>query len=95
MKPKFYCDENITRKLENTFEILGYEVDSVRNQKLFGMENGNLVNHLNMNKQTLITFDRDFLNKDILIHHGVIILDVHPNRDEFSVPLLKEFKVKK
>jgi hypothetical protein len=55
------------------------------------MENGNLVNHLNMNKHTLITFDKDFLNDDILIHHGVIILDIHPNRDEFSVPLLKEF----
>lgn len=86
MKPNFYCDENITRKLENTIKKFGYEVDSVKNQNLFGMKNGNLVKYINSKKLTLITFDKDFLNKKYSIKHGVIILDIHPN--EMNFPFL-------
>ena len=43
MKYDFFCDDNITRKLQKTIKRLGYKVDSMRDQKLFGMNNGNLV----------------------------------------------------
>jgi len=91
MKYKFFCDENITRKLQQTIESFGYKVDSVRNQKLFGISIGDLVKHLNNHSFTLITFDKDFLEKELSLNQGVIILDVNPNRDEFTIPLLQKF----
>ena len=91
MKPKFFCDENITREIQNLIKKQGYEITSVRDKKLFGMENGNLTNYLNENKFTLITFDKDFLNKNVKIDEGAIIIDVHPNRNEFTRPIIEEF----
>jgi len=44
MKYKFFCDENITKKIQETIKKFGFQVDSVRHQKLFGMNNGNLLN---------------------------------------------------
>jgi len=89
----FFCDENITRKLEKTIKRCGYRDDSERNQKLFGVSNGDLVKYLNTHNFTLITFDKDFLKSELSVNQGIIILDVKPNRDEFAVPLLEEFLV--
>ena len=91
MKYNFFWDENITRKLQKTIERFGYQVDSVRNQKLFGIKNGDLIKHLNAHKFTLITFDKYFLEKEFSVKQGIIVLDLTPNRDEFSVPLLEKF----
>ena len=85
MKYDFFCDENITRKLQKTIKGLGYKIDSVRDQKLFDMNNGNLVKYLNAHNFTLITFDKDFLKKKISVNQGIIILEVTPNRDEFTI----------
>ena len=93
MKYDFFCDENITRKLQKTIKRLGYKVDSVRDQKLFGMNNGNLVKYLNAHNFTLITFDKDFLKKKFSVNQGIIILEVTPNRDEFTVPVLEKFLI--
>ena len=93
MKYDFFCDENITRKLQKTIKRLGYKVDSVRDQKLFGMNNGNLVKYLNTHNFTLITFDKDFLKKKFSVNQGIIILEVTPNRDEFTVPVLEKFLI--
>lgn len=49
MKYKFYCDENITKKLQNTIKRYGFQVDSVRNQKLFGIKNGDFYKHQGSN----------------------------------------------
>ncbi len=65
----------------------------MRNLKLFGISNGDLVKHLNINKFTLITFDKDFLKSELSVNQGIIILDVNPNRDEFAVPLLEELLI--
>ena len=91
MKYNFFCDENITRRLQETIKKFGYQVDSVRNQKLYGVNNGDLVKHLNAHAFTLITFDKDFLELEFSVNQGIIVLDVNPNRDEFTVPLLEKF----
>ena len=93
MKYNFFCDENITRKLQKVIKRFGYQVDSVRNQSLFGINNGNLVKHLNDHNFTLITFDKDFFENEFIVNQGVIVLDVNPNRDEFTVPLLEKFLI--
>lgn len=93
MKYNFFCDENITRKLQETIKRFGYQVDSVRNQKLFGVNNGELVKHLNAHAFTLITFDKHFLESEFSVNQGIIVLDVNPIRDEFTVPLLEKFLI--
>ncbi len=91
MKYKFSCDENITTKLQNTIKSHGFQVDSVRSRKLFGIKNGDLMILLNTQKYILITFDKDFLENKFSINQGIIILDVNPNRDEFTIPLFEKF----
>ena len=77
--------------MQETIKRFSYQVDSVRNQKLYGVNNGDLVKHLNAHAFTLITFDKDFLELEFSVNQGIIVLDVNPNRDEFTVPLLEKF----
>jgi len=91
MKYKFYCDENITKKLQNTIKRYGFQVDSVRNRKLFGIKNGELITLINSQNYTLVTFDKDFLEDNFTVNQGIIILDVNPNRDDFTIPLFEKF----
>ena len=93
MKYNFFCDENITGKLQAVIKKFGFQVDSVRRQKLFGMNNGDLVKFLNSHSFTLITFDKDFLKPEVSVGQGIIVLDINPNRDEFVVPLLENFLI--
>ncbi len=91
MKYKFFCDENITKNLQNTIREFGFQVDSVRDRKIFGVKNGDLIEVINSQNFTLITFDKDFLDDNLSVSQGIIILDINPNRDEFTIPLIKEF----
>ncbi|MFX1396811.1 MAG: DUF5615 family PIN-like protein [Promethearchaeota archaeon] len=93
MKYKFFCDENITKKLQKTIKENVFQVDSVRDQKLFGIKNGDLILFLNSQNFTLITFDKDFLEKRYSVNQGIIIFDIHPNRDEYTIPLLERFLI--
>ena len=91
MKLKFFCDENITKELEKTLKKYGFQVSSVRHEKLYGLSNGDLVDFIEKQNYTFLTFDKDFLQSHFIISQGIIILDVSPNRDEFTVPLLEKF----
>ncbi len=75
--------------MQDIIKKYGFQVNSVRNQKLFGIKNGDLAKYLNDHNLTLLTFDKDFLEVKFSIKQGLIILDVNPNRDEFTVPLLE------
>ena len=81
----------MTKKLQNTIKRYGFQVDSVRNRKLFGIKNGDLITLINSQNYTLVTFDKDFLEDDFSVSQGIIILDVNPNRDEYTIPLFEKF----
>ncbi len=91
MKYKFFCDENITKKLQNTIKSYGFQVDSVRNRKIFGIKNGDLLTLINSENFILLTFDKDFLDLKYTVNQCIIILDINPNRDEFTNPLIEKF----
>ena len=55
MKFKFFCDENITKKLQNTIKDYGFQVDSVRTRKIFGIKNGDLLTLINSEKFIFLT----------------------------------------
>ena len=58
---------------------------------MFGTGNGDLVNFLDSKGLTLVTFDKDFLDSNMSVKHGVVIIDVHPNEDAVTVPILESF----
>lgn len=53
--------------------------------------NGDLITLLNSQNFTLITFDKDFLDDNFSVSQGIIILDVNPNRDEYTLPIFEKF----
>ena len=91
MPLNFFCDENITKQIVQIIATMGFPVDSVRNQNKIGISNGELVNYLNKHDYTLVTFDKDFLNPSFRIKAGIVIIDIHPNRNENVIPILTEF----
>ena len=60
-------------------------------KKIFGAKNGDLITIINSQNFTLITFDKDFLDDSFSVSQGIIILDVNPNRDKFTIPIIKKF----
>ena len=38
-------------------------------------------------------FDKDFLQAQFAASQGIIVIDVNPNRDEFTIPLLEKFLI--
>lgn len=77
--------------MQETIKKFGFQVDSVRNQKFFGMNNGDLLIYLNVHNFIQIIFDKDFLKAEFSVNQGIIVVDVTPNRDEFTIPLLEKF----
>lgn len=49
---KFFCDENITKRIYQTINKAGYQVDSVRTLKKWGISNGDLFLHLDSGNYT-------------------------------------------
>ena len=90
-KPKFFLDENISRKLYNLLIKENFDVVSVQSIDLFGIENGALINEAHKKNRVLITFDKDFLNFINKTHSGILIIDIHPARDIYVLPIFKKF----
>ena len=88
--PKFFCDENITAAIYSKIKKYGFEVKSVKSEGLFGIRNGDLFQLVVNGNFTFITFDKDFLIKDFEAPEGIIIIDIHPTRDSFVLPVLEK-----
>ena len=91
MPLKFFYDENITKRIVQIIAAEGFHVDRVRNQKQLGISNGELTNYVNTHDYTLVTFDKDFLESNLRIQGWVVVIEVHPNRDEYVKPILTKF----
>jgi len=93
----FFLDENITPKIALAFKAEGYTISSIHSLKKFGLENGAVIN-LSINyRAILVTLDKEFLNPNKKSPYGILIIDIHPARDPFTVPVVTEFlqKLKK
>jgi hypothetical protein len=88
---KFFLDENISHKLFLLLKKNNYDVVSVQSLCLQGIKNGDLFVKAFQTQRILVTFDRDFFNFADRPHFGILILDIHPARDIFVLPVFKKF----
>ncbi|MDO8553377.1 MAG: DUF5615 family PIN-like protein [Candidatus Micrarchaeota archaeon] len=74
---KFLSDENIPTSLVKELRISGFDVKDIKEQKLFGMSDKNVLELAKSEDRIVLTYDKDFLNltnQTPFGHKGIIIL---------------------
>ena len=88
---KFFLDENITSSVARVFKEAGYEIFSIHSLKLFGLSNGEVIEKANDYRAIIVSLDKEFLAPDKKSSFGMLIIDIHPARDPFIVPVVTKF----
>ena len=92
---KFLTDENIASSLIKEIRRKGYDVKDIKEEKLFGASDDEILKMANKENRIILTHDKDFanlLNFPLTSHKGVILLrffDQSPNNTvNHFIPLL-------
>ena len=92
---KFLSDENIAPSLVKAIRRKGFDVKDIKEEKMFGVGDDEVLKMANNENRIVITHDKDFaniINNRLLPHKGVILLrfiDQSPsNVAKHFVPLL-------
>ena len=88
---KFLLDENVTHKALNLISDMGYQVSSVKKEKLLGTKNGDLSPIIKENDWVIITHDKGFRSHCVKYGLKVILVDTHPITEKFVLPVLQLF----
>ncbi|MFX1294590.1 MAG: DUF5615 family PIN-like protein [Promethearchaeota archaeon] len=91
VKLKFLLDENISHRLFSLLKKKKYNVESVQSLNLCGITNGDLLLKALQTQRILVTFDKDFLKFSNKPHSGMLIINIHPARDSFVIPVFESF----
>lgn len=70
---------------------MNFSVSSVREEALLGAENGLILETAIRNSCVLVTLDKEFLTRRELTFPGILVIDVHPARDPFILPIMEDF----
>lgn len=90
-KLKFLLDENISYRLFSLLRKQKFDVESVQSLNLLGISNGKLFEKSIQLERIIITFDKDFKKVINKPHFGIILIDVHPARDPYVLPIFEKF----
>jgi predicted nuclease of predicted toxin-antitoxin system len=74
---KFLTDENIATSLVKAIRKKGCDVKDIKEEKLFGIEDNEIIKIANKENRIILTHDKDFanlLNFPLTSHKGVILL---------------------
>ena len=74
---KFLTDENISASLVKAIRKNGYDVKDIKEEKLFGTKDNEILKIANKENRIVLTHDKDFanlLNSPLTSHKGVILL---------------------
>lgn len=77
MALKFLTDENISPSLVHALRSEGYSVKDIKEEKLFGIDDKEVIQLAFKENRVVITHDKDFanlLNYSSIKHKGVILL---------------------
>ena len=77
LKVKFLTDENVSPKIIKVMRTKGYDVRDIKEEKLFGISDHQVLVLANKENRTIITYDKDFANlrnHPLQSHKGVILL---------------------
>lgn len=93
---KFLADENIPASLIYYLREEGFDVKDVKEAKLFGLKDSQILNLAGNESRVVITYDKDFanlLNNHSRKHNGVVLLRFANNLPsaimEKLLPILK------
>ena len=102
MALKFLTDENISPSLVKTLRNKKYDVKDIKEEKLFGTSDTEILKLAYKENRVIITHDKDFANLlgySLIKHKGVILLrflNQSPrNVIKSFVPILKQLKESK
>ena len=69
----------------------GFNTETVQSLNIRGIKNGDLLIESVEEERILITYDKDFLSYKERHYLGIIILDIHPAKDENVIPHFNKF----
>lgn len=76
-KVKFLTDENVSPKVVKAMRAKGYDIKDIKEEKLFGISDHQVLTLAKKENRAIITYDKDFanlLNHPLQSHRGVILL---------------------
>jgi len=99
MSLSFLADENISPTVVKALREAGFDVSDIKEQKLFGISDQQVIKKAYSEDRAILTHDRDFgnlLNNPLTAHKGVVLVrygDQSPgNVSKRIVPLLESLK---
>ncbi len=102
MTLKFLTDENVSASLVNVLRAKGYNTKDIKEEKLFGIKDTEVIKIAFKENRVIITHDKDFanlLNYSLIKHKGVILLrftnQSPDNVIKLFIPILKQIKENK
>lgn len=88
---KFLLDENISLRLIPLLKKKKFDAISVHSLSLHGIPNGDLFLKAFQMQRILVTFDKDYLQLVNRPPFGILMIDIHPARDIFVLPVFEKF----
>ncbi len=71
---QFLTDENVPASLVKALRAKGFSVKDVKEEKLFGIKDGPLMDISRREQRVIITLDKDFATYPTKSHYGVVLL---------------------
>ena len=96
MPVKFLCDENISSSLAKSLRKKGYDVKDIKEEKLFGTPDSEIIKIAFKENRIILSHDKDFAN---LVsykkskHKGVILIRFRNQSPDFVVARFGDFLV--
>ena len=87
----FLLDENVSLNLKILLKSKGYNVETVQDLDESSIKNSKLIELVRIRNNILITYDKDFLFLHKASEISLIVVDIHPNIDEFVLPAFEKF----
>ncbi|PKP60851.1 MAG: hypothetical protein CVT88_01865 [Candidatus Altiarchaeales archaeon HGW-Altiarchaeales-1] len=91
MPLKFLADENIAKSLVRALRQNGYDVKDIKEEKLIGISDKEVINKAKEQDRIIITHDKDFgnlLNYPLQSHCGVILIRYMNQSPSYIIPKL-------
>jgi len=88
---KFLLDENVPISIKNVIQDLGFDVFTLHDFNMLGIQNGDVAKLALKEKAIIITLDSDFLqlNKNLQKKSRIIYIRIHPRDPKKIRELLK------
>ncbi|OQX19255.1 MAG: hypothetical protein BWK75_05835 [Candidatus Altiarchaeales archaeon A3] len=80
MRIKFLADENISKSVVDALRKKGYDIESIKEEKLFGISDREVINKAKKENRIILTHDKHFgnlLNYSFQSHRGVVFMEIN------------------